>query len=134
VTTKGQQACILPRNDAPSPALCITHAGLNTALECLTEGVRMVAIPVTNDQPGVAARVEHSKTGKFISLQNLTSSSLKVLVREALLNPEYRQNAVRLQRTILAGRGLDLAVVLLEQAFGIVPASAEHSIRGPVSK
>jgi UDP:flavonoid glycosyltransferase YjiC (YdhE family) len=37
-------------------ALCITHAGLNIALESLAQGVPMVAIPVTNDQPGVAAR------------------------------------------------------------------------------
>jgi zeaxanthin glucosyltransferase len=35
-------------------ALCITHAGLNTALEALAEGVPMVAIP-KYDQPGVAA-------------------------------------------------------------------------------
>jgi len=35
-------------------ALCITHAGLNTALEALAQGVPMVAIP-KYDQPGVAA-------------------------------------------------------------------------------
>jgi len=34
-------------------ALCITHAGLNTALECLSNGLPMVAIPITNDQPGL---------------------------------------------------------------------------------
>ncbi|MFO5492781.1 MAG: glycosyltransferase, partial [Cuspidothrix sp.] len=34
--------------------LTITHAGLNTTLECLTNGVPMVAIPIANDQPGVA--------------------------------------------------------------------------------
>ena len=32
--------------------LCITHAGLNTALECLGQGVPMVAIPIGYDQPG----------------------------------------------------------------------------------
>src|SRR4029077_8852204 len=32
-------------------ALCITHAGLNTALEALAQGVPMVAIPVGYDQP-----------------------------------------------------------------------------------
>lgn len=32
----------------------VTHAGLNTVLECLALGVPMVWIPVTNDQPGVA--------------------------------------------------------------------------------
>ena len=36
-------------------ALSITHAGLNTALEALAQGVPMVAIPVGFDQPGVAA-------------------------------------------------------------------------------
>jgi MGT family glycosyltransferase len=43
-------------------ALCITHAGLNTVLESLACGVPMVAIPITNDQPGVAAhRLEKSR-------------------------------------------------------------------------
>jgi len=33
-------------------AVCVTHAGLNTVLESLTQGVPQVAIPVTFDQPG----------------------------------------------------------------------------------
>jgi zeaxanthin glucosyltransferase len=45
-------------------SVCITHAGLNTVLEALAQGVSEVAIPVTNDQPGVGARIaakhEHS--------------------------------------------------------------------------
>jgi UDP:flavonoid glycosyltransferase YjiC (YdhE family) len=46
-------------------ALCITHAGLNTALEALTYGVPLVAIPITNDQPGIAARIAHSGNGRL---------------------------------------------------------------------
>src|SRR5260370_31860056 len=42
-------------------ALCITHAGLNTVLESLTQGVPLGPIPVTNDQPGVAARIAYTK-------------------------------------------------------------------------
>jgi UDP-glucoronosyl and UDP-glucosyl transferase len=38
-------------------SMCITHAGFNTLLEALTQGVPQIAIPVTNDQPGVAARI-----------------------------------------------------------------------------
>src|SRR6266853_6737775 len=49
-------------------ALCITHAGLNTSLESLAQGVPMVAIPVTNDQPGVAARIAYTKTGEFVEV------------------------------------------------------------------
>jgi len=43
-------------------SVCITHAGLNTVLEALAQGVPQVAIPVTNDQPGVAARIADKKT------------------------------------------------------------------------
>src|SRR5260221_3394134 len=38
-------------------SVCITHAGLNTALEALAQGVPQVASPVTSDQPGVSARI-----------------------------------------------------------------------------
>src|SRR5258708_30480632 len=39
--------------------LCITHAGLNTTLEALAQGVPMVAIPIAYDQPGGPARVAY---------------------------------------------------------------------------
>ena len=45
-------------------SLAITHGGLNTVLECLTHGVPMVVMPVTNDQPGVGTRVEWAKVGR----------------------------------------------------------------------
>lgn len=38
-------------------SLTITHAGMNTTLESLSNGIPMVAIPIANDQPGVAARI-----------------------------------------------------------------------------
>ena len=37
--------------------LTITHAGMNTVLESLLNGVPMVAIPITNDQPAIGARI-----------------------------------------------------------------------------
>lgn len=40
-------------------AAVITHAGLNTVLESLAAGVPLVTLPLGNDQPGVAARVQH---------------------------------------------------------------------------
>ena len=36
-------------------SVCITHAGLNTVLESLAQGVPQIAIPIAADQPGVGA-------------------------------------------------------------------------------
>jgi zeaxanthin glucosyltransferase len=106
-------------------ALCITHAGLNTTLEALTQGVPLVAIPVTNDQPGVAARIAYTKTGASVSLKELTVSRLTLLIDEVLRNPEYRDNANRLRQVIARTNGLEKAVDLLEEAFGLVSFSSE---------
>src|SRR6267378_3263876 len=48
-------------------SVCISHAGLNTALEALAQGVPLVAIPVTFEQPGIAARIAAKKTGVTMS-------------------------------------------------------------------
>ena len=100
-------------------ALCITHAGLNTVLESLTQGVPMVAIPVTNDQPGVAARIAYTKSGAYVSIQEMTASRLSALIDEVLTNPEYRQNANNMKKVIAETNGLEEAADLLEQAFNL---------------
>jgi zeaxanthin glucosyltransferase len=100
-------------------ALCITHAGLNTTLEALTQGVPLVAIPVTNDQPGVAARIAYAKTGAFVPVKELTVPRLTLLIDRVLRNPEYRENANRLRQAIANTNGLEKAVDLLEEALGL---------------
>ena len=49
-------------------AIVITHAGINTALESLAEGVPMVCTPIGNDQPGVAARVAARGAGVVVPM------------------------------------------------------------------
>lgn len=73
--------------------LCITHAGLNTALESLGQGVPMVAIPIGYDQPGVAARVAHHGVGQFVEIEDLTVERIRRLTEEVLENPHYREKA-----------------------------------------
>ena len=51
--------------------LTITHGGLNTTLESLSNGVPMVTIPIANDQPGVAGRIAWTGTGVFIPLRKV---------------------------------------------------------------
>jgi MGT family glycosyltransferase len=100
-------------------SVCITHAGFNTVLEALTQGVPQIAIPVTNDQPGVAARIADKKTGKTTSLDGLDTSNLSALVDDVFNNPLYRDNSRAIQKAIAKRNGLSDAVDLLEQGFGI---------------
>src|SRR6266403_561799 len=99
-------------------SVCITHAGFNTVLEALTQGVPQVAIPVTHEQPGVAARIAAHQTGVVASLEELTVSHLATLIDEVLNNSIYRDNARKFQQTIAKTNGLSRAADLLEEAFG----------------
>jgi zeaxanthin glucosyltransferase len=93
-------------------ALCITHGGLNTVLEALTQGVPVVVIPVANDQP----RVAYSRTGRFVPLKELTAPKLRTLVDEVMTEAVYRENAGRLQAAIRETNGLALAARILSSA------------------
>ena len=105
-------------------SLCVTHAGLNTALEALAFGVPLLAIPITNDQPGVAARIAHKEVGLVISQDKLSSSDLAALIKQAVEDSTLRVNARRLSESISKTDGLAVAAGLIEEAFGL---RAAHS-------
>jgi zeaxanthin glucosyltransferase len=104
--------------------LCITHAGLNTTLESLAQGVPMVALPVANDQFGVAARILQTRTGVVVELPGMTAAKLAPAIDEVLSNSEYRLNAEKLKKAIAKSNGLERAVDLLEEAFSFIPSGA----------
>jgi zeaxanthin glucosyltransferase len=100
-------------------SVCITHAGLNTVLESLAQGVPQVAIPITFDQPGVAVRIAAKKTGVTMPFEELTSDHLSTLLGEVLNNTVYRENARRLQDIIAKTNGLSMAADIVERSFGV---------------
>jgi MGT family glycosyltransferase len=100
-------------------SVCITHAGLNTVLESLAQGVPQVAIPITYDQPGIAARIAHKQTGAVSSLDKLTVDHLASLLNEVLTNATYRENARKLQKAIAEANGLSVAADLVEESLGV---------------
>ena len=99
-------------------SLCITHAGLNTVLEALASGVPLLAIPITNDQPGVAARIAHKKVGLVISQEEISSSDLPALITQAGEDHTLRANAGHLSESISKSDGLAMAAGLIEKALG----------------
>jgi MGT family glycosyltransferase len=105
-----------PQLDLISRArLVITHAGLNTVLGALTYGVPLVAIPITNDQPGVAARVVRAGAGEVVPLRRLTPDRLRQAVERVFYSARYRSAAVRLRDSIGRAGGIERAADIIEQ-------------------
>ena len=113
-------------------ALVITHAGMNTVLEALAQGVPLVAVPITNDQPGVAARVARSGAGEVVPLRRLTARRLRAAVVRVLSQPSYRREAERLRSCIGQAGGLPRAARIAELAIATgQPVLSGHVGRSP---
>jgi UDP:flavonoid glycosyltransferase YjiC (YdhE family) len=97
----------------------VTHAGLNTVLDAMATGVPMVTVPITNEQPGIAARVTWVGAGEAISHKHLTSQALRSAVMHVRSNPSYRAAAERIQSSIHAGGGAPRAAELIEQSLAL---------------
>ena len=108
--------------------LCITHAGLNTTLEALAQGVPMVAIPIGYDQPGVASRISHHGVGEFVEIGDLTARRLSELIAKVTSKPSYRSKARWFQKVLRKTRGLDVAADIIERVFGAVKEVRAHSV------
>ena len=100
-------------------AAVITHAGLNTVLESLAEGVPLVCIPLGNDQPGVAARVAARGAGIVVPRRKLTAHRLHAAVRAVLEDERYRCAAREIQASMLQIDGLQQAAGIIENALKI---------------
>ncbi|WP_265501890.1 glycosyltransferase [Paracoccus beibuensis] len=99
------QRAVLARAD-----LCVTHGGLNTTLECLVQGVPMLAIPLAHDQPGVAARIERSGVGLRLCRMSRGQGRIEAALSRLLSEPGFAANA----------RGMAAAASQLPGAAGAV--------------
>ena len=95
--------------------LMITHAGMNSTLECLAAGIPMVAVPIAHDQHGTAARIEWTGTGVRVALQHCEPARLRSAIETVLGNASFRESARRFQRMIAEAKGLDRAADIIER-------------------
>jgi UDP:flavonoid glycosyltransferase YjiC (YdhE family) len=98
-------------------SLIVTHAGMNTVLGALSSGVPLVAIPVTNEQPGIATRVARTGAGEVVPLARLSVPKLKAVIQRVLTEDSYKNNASRLQEAICRAGGVNRAADIIEQAI-----------------
>jgi UDP:flavonoid glycosyltransferase YjiC (YdhE family) len=117
-------------------AAVITHAGLNTVLESLAEGAPLVAIPLGNDQPGVAARLAARGAGIVISPSRLSAKRLRSALQAVLHQPSYRSAAVAIRNATQAIDGKARAADIIEDTLGIRIGGQENAastIASPMS-
>src|SRR5215469_14306590 len=114
-------------------SLCITHAGLNTALESLASGVPMLAVPITNDQPGVAARIANKKVGVVISPDQASPGAFVAAINQVLDDSTFRDNTRKIQKAIRRIDGLSIAEGILERAFDLEERAGFSSVRTTVT-
>lgn len=98
-------------------SLTITHSGLNTVMQSLLCGVPMVGIPLTHDQPAIAARIAHSGTGVVIAPRKLDAERLTASIRQVLESPSFRQKAEKIRESIRGAGGVDKAADVVEEAL-----------------
>ncbi len=77
----------------------------------------MVAIPVGNDQPGVASRIAWTGTGEVVPFRKVSAARLRRTVMKVLSTSSYRAAAVRMREAIREADGLNRAATLIEEAL-----------------
>jgi MGT family glycosyltransferase len=106
----------------------ITHAGPNTALETLLHGKPMLALPLTLDQPLVAAHLVRLGVAEALSTDNRSVEQIQTALLKIRRDTRYREAAQQLQKELLALQGSDHAAEIIEARLSMsAPASATPS-------
>lgn len=95
----------------------VTHAGMNSTLECLAAGVPMLALPLAHDQPGVACRIAWSGVGLSLDPEERDVERMRLALREILGNSTYREAARGMQQRIARNQGLARACDIVERVL-----------------
>jgi zeaxanthin glucosyltransferase len=98
-------------------SLYIGPGGMNTLMQSLAHSVPMVLIPVTYDNPGVAARAKYHGVGEFVPVHKLTVRRLRTAIHMVLSNPLYRDKAAKFAETIKGADAVTRAADIVEEAF-----------------
>ncbi len=94
--------------------LVITHAGMNTTVEALAQGKPLLALPVANDQPGVAARIVRSGCGLMIPIAKASAPRIKSSLQAILGDPRFCENAQRVAAANREAGGAERAADIIE--------------------
>ncbi|KXH79182.1 glycosyltransferase [Chryseobacterium kwangjuense] len=96
-------------------SLCITHGGMNTVMDALSQGVPVLVIPISFDQPGTAARIKYKKAGEFIKFSTLSKEMINETVKKIMNDPAYYEKAKEMKNAFSELNGLETAINIIEK-------------------
>ena len=97
-------------------SLFITHGGMNSVNEALFYGVPMLVVPVGNDQPTVARRVEELGLGEALDIRKATPDVLREAAMRVLSDRECHARLSEFrQETRNAGGNAKAVKLIVEQ-------------------
>jgi zeaxanthin glucosyltransferase len=93
---------------------------MNTAVESIYHGVSVIAIPVTDDQPGVAARIEWGGLGVALPFRKLRVDRLQEYIGAVLMDGKYRTAVTDMQVRFQNIDRLGKAADIVERALPLI--------------
>jgi UDP:flavonoid glycosyltransferase YjiC (YdhE family) len=91
----------------------VTHAGWGTVSRALVRGLPLVLVPVSGDQPYIAARCAELGLGLALDAETMTDSDLREAVRAVVTDPGYRDAAAQLAAELRAAAPLATAASMI---------------------
>jgi len=74
-------------------------------------------MPITHDQPAIAARVQRSGAGEMIAIRDLTPQRLRAALDLVMSDPTYRMRAKEISASIQTAGGVERAVDIVEEVL-----------------
>ncbi len=101
----------VPQTELLRHAKCfITHGGMNSTHEALYEGVPLIVIPQSADQPIIARQIAAVGAGIPLQMQSLTTDELREAVHRLLSDSSFKEPVAAMQQSLRASGGARLAV------------------------
>lgn len=104
------QLALLRRMDA-----VVSHAGHNTVVETLANGLPLVLAPIKDDQPVVAQQVADAGAGIRVRFGRVRAPQLRDALFSVLDEPSYASAAKRVKESFARAGGAERAARLLEE-------------------
>lgn len=97
--------------------LCVTHGGMNTVMDSLSEGVPVLVLPISFDQPGTAARVKYHGVGEFILPESITENTVNCFAKQILGSEKYYTKAQEFKTKFSKLNGKSNAIKIIEDTI-----------------